>query len=115
MTSSILPTSLHLKNLVNGGWESLEFNPFREGIEICLLQSEFPQVALLRYAPGASVPKHRHTGLETIIVLDGEQSDENGNYPEGSVVLNPKDTEHSVWSFSGCVVLIQWENAVEFL
>ncbi len=115
MSGNQLTNSVHVSNLLNGGWQTLKFDPFREGIEICLLRSKFPQVALLRYAAGASVPRHRHTGLETIIVLEGEQSDESGSYPQGSVVLNPQGSEHSVWSSSGCVVLIQWESAVEFV
>lgn len=115
MTTSELPESTTIKNLVAGGWESQVFAPFREGIEICQLRSEFPQVALLRYEAGASVPKHRHPGLETIIVLEGEQSDEYGDYPKGSFVINPPGSEHSVWSPDGCVVLIQWERAVEFV
>jgi anti-sigma factor ChrR (cupin superfamily) len=65
--------------------------------------------------PGASVPRHRHAGLETIVVLDGSQSDENGDYPVGTLVLNPAGTEHSVWSSGGCVVLIQWNLPVIFL
>ena len=35
------------------------------------------------------VPRHRHRGLETIIVLDGEQSDDGGGHTRaGDVVLN---------------------------
>ncbi len=72
-------------------------------------------MALLRYAPGASVPRHRHAGLETVIVLDGEQSDERGSYPAGSLVLNAEGSAHSVRSEGGCVVLIQWQRPVELL
>jgi anti-sigma factor ChrR (cupin superfamily) len=61
------------------------------------------------------VPRHRHAGLETIVVLDGSQSDENGDYPAGTLVLNPAGTEHSVWSTRGCVVLIQWNLPVIML
>lgn len=100
--------------LING-WHDRSFEPFRDGIEICRLIDGEPAVALLRYAPGARVPNHRHRGLETIVVLDGEQCDERGCYPKGSVVLNPKGSEHSVWSDAGCVVLIQWERAIEFV
>lgn len=93
----------------------MPFEPFREGVDICYLVVGEPTVALLKYEPGARVPRHRHTGLETIFVLSGAQSDENGTYGEGSFVANPEGTEHSVWSDEGCIVLIQWERAVEFL
>ncbi len=93
----------------------LHFEPFRDGVDIHYVKRGAPAVALLRYAPGARVPRHRHTGLESILVLEGEQSDERGTYPAGSFVLNPEGSSHSVWSETGCVVLIQWERPVEFL
>ena len=101
--------------LLPDSWKDLSFEPFREGIEIFHLWRGQPEVALLRYAPGSGVPRHRHRGLETIIVLDGTQSDESGSYPAGSIVFNPAETEHSVWSDDGCTVLIQWEKPVEFV
>jgi anti-sigma factor ChrR (cupin superfamily) len=64
---------------------------------------------------GAGVPRHRHAGLETIVVLEGSQSDDNGDYPAGTVVLNPAGTEHAVWTAEGCVVLIQWNLPVIML
>ncbi|MBD3763187.1 MAG: cupin domain-containing protein [Rhodobacterales bacterium] len=96
-------------------WAALPFQPFRPGVEICPLRPGEPAVALLRYAPGASVPRHRHMGLETILVLAGAQTDEYGHYPTGSLVMNPAGSEHSVWSDPGCVVLIQWERPVQML
>ena len=106
---------LAIAGLLNGGWRDLPFEPFREGVEIHKICEGEPAVALLRYAPGASVPRHEHAGLETILVLDGAQSDERGRYPAGTTVLNPKGSKHSVWSDEGCVVLIQWEKPVRFL
>ena len=106
---------LHIPDILDGGWRDLTFEPFREGVEICTLSSGEPTVAVLRYAPGASVPPHRHAGFESILVLDGAQSDERGHYPKGSLILNPENTVHSVWSDTGCVVLIQWQRPVEIL
>jgi len=101
--------------LIGGGWRSMTFAPFRPGVEICWLQQGAPAVALLRYAPGAAVPLHRHDGLESVLVLDGAQSDQNGRYGAGSLILNRPGTTHAVWSDEGCVVLIQWERPVHFL
>ena len=103
--ASLLPTQ----------WEQMVFEPFREGVEICRLWEGSPDVALLRYSPGSSVPRHRHIGLETILVLTGSQSDENGPYIAGSLIFNPAGTVHSVWSHDGCTVLIQWEKPVELM
>ncbi|MDC0435488.1 cupin domain-containing protein [bacterium] len=104
-----------VRSLVNGGWKEQKFSEFRQGIEICWLRESLPQLALLRYAPGASVPRHRHAGLEIIQMLEGEQSDEHGTYKTGDVVLNPEGTEHSVCSDTGCVALLMWERPVEFV
>lgn len=93
----------------------MDFVPFRDGVEIAEICTGAPAVALLRYAPGASVPRHLHTGLETILVLEGVQSDERGDYPRGALILNPEGSVHSVWSEPGCVVLIQWERPVRIL
>jgi anti-sigma factor ChrR (cupin superfamily) len=94
------------------GWQS-----FRDGVEIKPLVGEpsnGASVALLRYRPGASVPSHRHRGFELIYVVSGEQSDERGSYPAGSLVTNHDGDVHSVRSEHGCVVLIVWERPVEF-
>ena len=104
-----------LLRFLPAGWRDLAWRPFRDGVEIAPILAGEPAVALLRYAPGSGVPRHRHRGLETILVLEGEQSDERGRYPAGSLVLNPEGTIHRVWSEPGCVVLIQWERSVEFL
>lgn len=101
--------------LAAGGWRTRAFKPFRDGVEISEIVTGEPAVALLRYAPGASVPRHLHEGLETILVLDGVQSDERGDYAAGSLILNPQGSVHSVWSEPGCVVLIQWTRPVRFL
>lgn len=104
--------------LPDDGWRHLLFGPFRPGVTIHWVQpfiGDGPGVALLKYEPGASVPRHRHIGLETILVLDGTQSDETGDYPAGTYIVNAVDTEHSVWSEGGCVVLIQWDKPVLIL
>ncbi|RWF51241.1 MAG: allophanate hydrolase [Mesorhizobium sp.] len=110
--------NLSFAGLIDGGWRGLAFEPFREGITVHWLLKGGPvepSVAILKYQSGAAVPRHRHVGLETIVVLEGTQSDENGNYQAGSVVLNPVGTEHSVWTKDGCVVLIQWDLPVIIL
>ena len=105
--------------LVAGGWKDLAFEHFRDGVEVFWLEKgatdDDPSVALLKYAPGARVPRHLHRGLETIVVLDGVQSDEAGDYAAGAVVLNSAGSAHSVWSKPGCVVLINWTRAVLIL
>lgn len=112
-----MPNS-YVAGLLDGRWRDLPFEHFREGITVHWLRKggpDGPSVAVLHYQPGASVPRHRHAGLETIIVLEGTQSDERGDYTAGSVIMNPVGTEHSVWTEKGCVVLIHWDLPVIIL
>lgn len=104
--------------LADGGWRELAFEPFRDKVEVHWLErgeGAEPSVALLRYAPGARVPPHRHAGMECIVVLDGAQSDAAGSYAKGAVVINRPGTTHEVWSDGGCVVLIQWDRPVQII
>ena len=106
------------ENLVSGGWKDLDFGPFRDGVTLHWIkpfEGDQPGVALLKYEAGAVVPRHRHEGLETILVLQGTQSDETGDYGAGTYIVNAAGTEHSVWSDTGCVVLIQWDRPVTIL
>ena len=106
------------ENLSAGGWKELDFGPFRDGVTLHWIkpfEGDQPGVALLKYEAGAFVPRHRHEGLETILVLQGTQSDETGDYGAGTYIVNAAGTEHSVWSDTGCVVLIQWDRPVTIL
>jgi len=71
--------------------------------------------AVLRYAAGGRIPRHRHEGYEHIFVLEGEQSDEKGSYEAGSFLINAPGSAHSVWSDSGCVALLIWQKSITFL
>jgi anti-sigma factor ChrR (cupin superfamily) len=98
--------------------ERPDFVPFQPGIESLWIygkDSAGPAAALLRYAPGATVPEHRHEGYEHILVLDGAQEDERGRYPAGTLVVNEPGTRHHVSSPEGCLVLVIWEKRVTFL
>lgn len=98
--------------------ERLAWEPFREGVTIHRLhggQDGGPAAALLRYAPGASVPRHEHTGWEYLLVLSGAQEDERGTYERGAFTINPPGTRHDVRSPHGCIVLAIWEKPVRFV
>lgn len=89
----------------------------RPGVDILYLYRDDASrgsCALLRYQPGASVPRHEHEGFEHVYVLYGEQRDERGRYPKGSFVINPPGSAHRVWSDAGCLALIVWQKPVAF-
>ncbi|MFA5984764.1 MAG: cupin domain-containing protein [Methylococcaceae bacterium] len=94
------------------GWQQL-----RDGVNLKLLfqAAEGYSVGLIRYQPGASVPRHKHIGDEHIFVLSGSQQDERGVYTAGSYIYNPEASCHSVSSQDGCLVLAHWLKPVQFL
>ena len=98
--------------------DRISWQPFREGIDIYRIYGDGksgPAAALLRYQPGASVPRHLHTDYEHVIILRQFQADLRGQYPAGTLVVHKPGTEHEVVSPGGCVVLIIWNKPVEFI
>jgi anti-sigma factor ChrR (cupin superfamily) len=95
----------------------LPWSRFAPGVEIHRLWGapHGRSGALLRYAAGASVPRHRHEGTEHIYVLIGAQRDERGEYAAGAHVVNPPGSVHAVSSPDGCVVFVVWERPNTFL
>lgn len=63
--------------------------------------------SLVRYDPGAGFPSHPHPGGEEILVLSGVFSDETGDWPAGSYLLNPEGFAHAPYSESGCRLLVK--------
>lgn len=106
-----------ISEISNGGWRTLKFDAFREGVTMHRLYGSDTgaSAAVLKYEPGASVPLHEHTGFEHVLILHGSQSDDEGHYPAGTFTVNPPGTAHRVWSDEGCVALLIWERPVRFL
>jgi anti-sigma factor ChrR (cupin superfamily) len=97
--------------------EQVDWQPFRKGIDIYpIYKSEAGfSAALIRYAPGAELPPHEHPGYEHILVLSGQQQDEQHEFPRGTLVVSTPGTSHAITSTGGCVVLGIWEKPVRFL
>jgi anti-sigma factor ChrR (cupin superfamily) len=71
-------------------------------------RSESGQVtSLVRYLPGARFPSHDHPEGEEILVLDGVFSDEQGDWPAGTYLLNPEGFRHSPYSVDGCTLFVK--------
>lgn len=71
-----------------------------------------PAAALLRYAPGASVPTHLHSGHELILVLEGELINDAGRHGPGTLEICPPGSTHALASEKGCTFLVVWEQPV---
>jgi hypothetical protein len=61
--------------------------------------------ALIRYLPGASVPRHLHMGYEMVLVLQGEYVENDVLYTPGSLIIRAPGTTHEMRSSSGCTIL----------
>lgn len=63
--------------------------------------------SIVRYEPGALFPAHDHPDGEEILVLDGVFSDEHGDWPAGTYLLNPEGFRHAPFSREGCLLFVK--------
>ena len=63
--------------------------------------------SVVRYQPGSNFDLHQHELGEEILVLDGLFSDENGDYPAGTYMMNPPGSSHTPSSASGCLLFVK--------
>ena len=63
--------------------------------------------SIVRYDAGSSFPPHDHPEGEEIFVLDGVYSDETGDYPAGTYILNPDGFRHAPFSREGCTIFVK--------
>jgi anti-sigma factor ChrR (cupin superfamily) len=63
--------------------------------------------SLVRYAPGSRFPAHDHPDGEEILVLEGVFSDEHGDWPAGTYLLNPEGFRHAPFSKPGCLLFVK--------
>jgi anti-sigma factor ChrR (cupin superfamily) len=94
------------------------WSPLRPGVDEHRIyggdEGDGPLASILRYAPGAQVPYHRHDGYEHVYVLAGSQRDSRGTHRAGALVINSPGSRHEVVSDEGCIALLIWERAVVF-
>lgn len=92
--------------------DSLNWTPsLVPGIERRMLDRVGDEVAratsIVRYLPGSQFTLHQHELGEEILVLEGQFSDEHGDYPAGTYLKNPPGTSHSPSTETGCVLLVK--------
>jgi len=63
--------------------------------------------SVVKYEPDSAFHSHPHPDGEEIFVLSGIFSDEHGDYPAGSYLLNPAGFEHAPFSRGGCVLFVK--------
>ncbi len=62
---------------------------------------------LMKFEPGASLPRHEHPGGEEFLVLEGALEDELGVYPRRTWVRNPRLSSHAPFSREGAVIYLK--------
>jgi anti-sigma factor ChrR (cupin superfamily) len=63
--------------------------------------------SIVRYEPQSTFHVHDHPDGEEILVLDGVFSDERGDWPAGTYLLNPEGFRHAPYSREGCVLFVK--------
>lgn len=63
--------------------------------------------SLVRFEAGSTFPMHDHPDGEEILVLDGVFSDEHGDWPAGTYLLNPEGFRHAPFSREGCLLFVK--------
>jgi anti-sigma factor ChrR (cupin superfamily) len=63
--------------------------------------------SVVRYEPRSTFHTHDHPDGEEILVLDGVFSDEHGDWPAGTYLLNPEGFRHAPFSREGCVLFVK--------
>ncbi|MEO3429702.1 cupin domain-containing protein [Pelagibius sp. CAU 1746] len=73
-----------------------------------LVDGEFSRVtSVVRYDADSAFHEHGHPQGEEILVLDGTFSDEHGDYPAGTFLLNPSGFRHAPFSKDGCIIFVK--------
>ncbi len=88
---------------------SLPWTPTRfKGVDMKLLMEDKEtglSTALVRFAPGATLPDHEHVELEQTFVLEGSLEDQEGAATVGNYVWRPAGSRHDAYAPNGCLAL----------
>jgi anti-sigma factor ChrR (cupin superfamily) len=88
---------------------ALPWTPTRfKGVEMKILMEDKQtglSTALVRFAPGATLPDHEHVELEQTFVLEGSLEDQEGVATAGNYVWRPAGSRHDAHAPNGCLAL----------
>lgn len=79
----------------------------REGSTSLVLYDVVSDVDIDAFMP------HSHPGGETYLVLEGEVWDEDGTYPEGSIVWMDPESTHTPRTRGQTLILVLWPDGVK--
>jgi anti-sigma factor ChrR (cupin superfamily) len=89
--------------------DTIPWQPTRfPGIEQKILMEDKERglfTALMRWAPGSTLPYHEHVEIEQTFVLEGSLKDDEGEAKAGEFVWRPAGSKHTVISPEGALIL----------
>jgi len=74
----------------------LDYAPGLDAMLLHKFQDE--NVVMIRWAPNTRIKEHTHQGGEEVFVLDGCFSDESGDYPAGTWLRLPDQSNHNAYT-----------------
>jgi anti-sigma factor ChrR (cupin superfamily) len=104
------PMCLHTDELA---WKTF---PEASGVSYKLLRRHAEaggSTLLLRFAPGADYPAHRHPAGEEYFILEGSLDDAGRAHRAGDYIYYPPGSAHRPASRDGCLVLVLLPARVE--
>jgi len=97
--------------------ENVSWKDFGTGVRLGRLYRE-EKTSLVLYEAESEVEvdafmAHSHPGGEVYVVLEGEVWDEDGTYPEGSIVWMDRETTHTPRTRGKTLILVLWPEGVK--
>ena len=108
MTSQVSAASFMLVDTTAKDWEaSPSSSVWRKRLELDGPVESGRVTSVVRYDANSQFSPHPHPDGEEILVLSGVFSDEHGDYPAGSYLLNPEGFSHAPHSRQGCELFVK--------
>jgi len=104
---------------INREWinENIKWKDFGTGVRLGKLARE-ESTSLVLYDCASEVEvdafmPHMHPGGEVYLVLEGEVYDEDGTYPQGSIVWMKPGSKHTPKTRENTLILVLWPDGVK--
>jgi anti-sigma factor ChrR (cupin superfamily) len=102
--AGLAPLASRYVDVADVPWTQTRF----KGVDMKILMEDKDtglSTALVRFAPGATLPDHEHVELEQTYVLEGSLEDHEGVATAGNYVWRPAGSRHDAYAPKGCLAL----------
>lgn len=100
----LAPLASRYVNVADLPWTPTKYT----GVEMKVLLEDKERglmTALVRFAPGCTLPDHEHVEIEQTYVLEGAFEDQEGQCTAGNFVWRPAGNRHTAHSKSGALMI----------